>query len=230
MVKLQSKYMNNQKVWFTSDTHFNHGNIIRYSARPFNSTEEMDRVLIDNINNSVQANDILYHLGDFAWSRGLTAKEFINQAQSYRNSINCKTIHLITGNHDPRYSDGRVKKEFAEIFNSACELKNIRFMINDEKHSAMLCHYCMTVWDSSHYGRWHLYGHSHYTLADNPNSLSMDVGVDAAAAILSEVTQEDIKNKLTSNLKPENYRPLSAEEIANIMSTKNFNTIERSGQ
>lgn len=219
--------MNTQKTWFTADTHFNHANIIKYSSRPFKDVEEMDSTLIENINNCVNPNDTLYHLGDFAWSWGLTTAEFMEKAQNYRNSINCRNVHLITGNHDPRYHDGRINKSFAKIFQSSCELKNIRFTVNGEKRSAMLCHYSMTVWDNSHYGRWNLYGHSHYMLPDNPDILSIDVGVDAVAARLVGITHQDIKNGAGIHLKPENYRPISAEEIDIIMKTKNFKPIER---
>lgn len=42
----------------------------------------------------------------------------------------------------------------------------------------VLCHYAMRVWDQSHYGTWHLHGHSHGTLPDIKEMLSCDVGVD----------------------------------------------------
>ena len=41
------------RVFFTSDTHFNHTNIIRYCDRPFKSTDEMNEKLIGNWNSAV---------------------------------------------------------------------------------------------------------------------------------------------------------------------------------
>jgi len=37
----------------------------------------------------------------------------------------------------------------------------------------------MRVWHHSSRGVWHLYGHSHGNLKDDPTSLSIDVGVDS---------------------------------------------------
>jgi hypothetical protein len=42
----------------------------------------------------------------------------------------------------------------------------------------VICHYAVRVWNRSHHGAWHLYGHSHGNIPDTPTSLSMDVGVD----------------------------------------------------
>jgi len=81
-------------TWFTSDTHFGHANIIRYSNRPYDTTEEHDEALIANWNFSVQPNDEVYHLGDFS---------FGNKAMEILPRLN-GIIHLIKGNHDHRLS------------------------------------------------------------------------------------------------------------------------------
>lgn len=47
-------------IWFTSDTHFGHKNIIDYSNRPFSSVEEMNEVLINNCNERVSNDDEIY--------------------------------------------------------------------------------------------------------------------------------------------------------------------------
>ena len=53
------------KVFFTSDTHFYHGNIIRFCNRPFKDVEMMNETIISNWNNTVGQDDIVFHLGDF---------------------------------------------------------------------------------------------------------------------------------------------------------------------
>ncbi len=59
-----------EKVWFISDIHFDHANIIKYCSRPFKSTEEMNTTIGRNWNNTIVPNDVVYFLGDMAFGRG----------------------------------------------------------------------------------------------------------------------------------------------------------------
>lgn len=79
-------------TWFISDTHFAHRNILEYEkdSRPFNSIEEMNEALICNWNKTVNATDIVYHVGDFAFGRkNIEFAKFLNGKK-----------RLILGNHD----------------------------------------------------------------------------------------------------------------------------------
>ena len=62
------KINNSSEVFFTSDTHFSHYNIINYCARPFKDKNDMDEQLINNWNAVVPENGVVFHLGDFKWS------------------------------------------------------------------------------------------------------------------------------------------------------------------
>lgn len=178
-------------VWFTADTHFGHANIIRHCNRPFGSVQEMDDALIASINAHVAPADTLYHLGDFAF-RG-------NDPAVYRGRIHCRSVVLILGNHDPQTLAGAVKPEFAALFSGVHSLLRINAVVAGQPRRIMLCHYAMRVWDKVHYGSWHLFGHSHGTLADDPNLRSWDVGVDANG-----------------------YAPVSLAAVAEIMARKQF--------
>lgn len=79
------------EIFFTSDTHFWHKNIIEYSCRPYNSIEDMNEDFIDKWNSIVRRGDIIYHLGDFALCDRIKA-EFV------RDRL-VGTIRLIRGNH-----------------------------------------------------------------------------------------------------------------------------------
>jgi len=80
----------NRKIFIISDTHFFHGNIIKYCNRPFNNYEEMNDELVKRWNSVVGENDVVLHLGDFA---------FKGKAKLIRPKLN-GIIILIRGNHD----------------------------------------------------------------------------------------------------------------------------------
>lgn len=151
-------------MFFISDTHFKHGNIIKYCNRPFSSVEEMDEAMIENWNEVVRPNDTVYHLGDFMFARGYKASE---QIADYASRLNGK-IHLILGNHD-HLRDCLNSKAFESI--------NTLLKMRHDNQKIILCHYALRVWDCAHHGAWHLYGHSHGTLPDI-GGLTFDVGVD----------------------------------------------------
>lgn len=150
-----------RNVWFTSDFHFGHFNIIRYCNRPFGTTQGMDDVLAERVNACAKANDVLYFLGDFC----IGSEE---RVAAYRKRLACKTIHFIEGNHD------KTTRKQQQLFNSWGVLSEV----NVANQRSVLCHYAMRVWPQHAQGAWHLYGHSHANLPDEPFSLSMDVGVD----------------------------------------------------
>ncbi len=83
------------KRFVIADTHFGHGNIIKYENRPFESTIEMDNKIIDYWNEVVTNEDLVYILGDFTLS---TRKEVI---RNLVNKLNGKKI-LVMGNHDTK--------------------------------------------------------------------------------------------------------------------------------
>lgn len=97
-----------EKIWVTSDTHFNHANIIRYCARPYADTEEMNKDLIKRWNAIVRPQDIVYHLGDF----GMGNKEAISK---WRRALNGK-IKLIKGNHDDHSNQWYRDCGFDEVY------------------------------------------------------------------------------------------------------------------
>ncbi len=80
----------------------------------------------------------------------------------------CRTIHFTEGNHD------KTARKLQHLFASWETLSEI----NVVKQRIVLCHYAMRVWPHHAQGAWHLYGHSHGNLPDEPLSLSLDVGVD----------------------------------------------------
>jgi calcineurin-like phosphoesterase family protein len=147
-------------IWFSADYHLSHKNIIKYCDRPFKDIEEMDKTILNNLEDSVKSKDILYYLGD------LTFK--LNVAQAFFNEFEDIEIHYIIGNHDNEEVLNTVKKY--------CKSIAALMDINIKEISITLCHYAMRVWNKSHLNAWQLYGHSHANLL--PIGKQYDVGVD----------------------------------------------------
>lgn len=150
----------------------------------------MDEALISNWNERVRPGDRVYHGGDLSFHRDRDRTDAILDRLHGQ-------IHLVEGNHDAKRL-GYYRHRLASLDT----LKEIR--IDGQK--IVICHYALRVWNRSHLGAWHLYGHSHGNLADDPNSLSMDMGVD-----------------------PNDYRPLSMDDVAAHMATKTWVPVDHHG-
>jgi len=153
-------------ILFTADHHYGHNNIIRFQDRPFESVHEMNLEMTQRWNAVVKPEDTVYHLGDFSWNPR-TAREALNRLNG--------TIHLVEANHE------HAALKFRDRFASVSPLMEVQVPDPDAPRGTqliVLCHFAMRVWNKSHWGSWHLYGHSHGKLADLPESLSFDVGVD----------------------------------------------------
>ena len=159
-----------ERLFFTSDTHFGHRNIIKYCQRPFSCIEEMDDALIANWNRVVGKDDIIFHLGDFAmggsaeWSRLL-------------QKLNGK-IYLILGNHDLK----TIGAGFSRLEGVAMQM-----LINVKGQIIYLNHYPFLCYGGAYRNTWQLYGHVHTCHAnkglDVPRlkmlmPMQYDVGVD----------------------------------------------------
>lgn len=158
-------------VWFTSDTHFGHANVLKFKARPWKTVEEMDGGLVRSINTWVRPEDDLYVLGDFSYKISAEA------AAAVRGRIRCRRVHLVPGNHDKDWTDGRVAGAFI-VERDVAKLKS-------GGRKLVLCHYPLMDLPSMSHGSILLHGHIHSTgPAYNDANLAqgiyrMDVGVDA---------------------------------------------------
>ena len=148
-------------IWITSDTHFNHRNIIKYCSRPFSSVEEMDEALIDRWNILVKPKDTIYHLGDFTLEKS---------ADEYLDRLNGKIL-FIPGSHD-----SWLKKIDLDKYRKKLEILPLYKSIKVCGERVVMCHYPMASWEASFHGSIHFHGHSHGKMEKISNRF--DVGVD----------------------------------------------------
>jgi len=222
-------------VFFTADTHFGHGNIMKYCRRPGFSDWEQEKFEAYCAGEDKGLDR--HEMGglDFKVSR-----ESVERMDKYLldgiNAIvgeNDTLWHLgdfCFGNDKQYYNIARAYRDrikcrnvhivwgnhdddkIADLFSSDERLETVRV----EGQKIECCHYAMAVWDKSHRGTWQLYGHSHSNAEPWLDRVmvgrrAIDVGVDNAAKILGS------------------YRPFSFEELKKIMDNRKGCCIDHHG-
>ena len=176
------------KYFFSSDWHLNHANIIKYDKRPFATVEQMNATIISNYNSIVTPDDEFYFLGDFCMGdRSMT--------EGYLQQLNGKKF-FIAGDHD--------KQKTIELFKKYGTYLGRKADIVIDRCLITLSHFPLETWAGMQHGSWLLHGHSHHNVPDNPNRLSMDMGINGW-----------------------NYKPVSFEEIEKKMHSR-INTMQDS--
>ena len=157
----------NCNIFFTSDTHFHHTNVIKYCTRPFTTRKGdeiipdvnwMNREMTRRWNEAVSPLDTVYHLGDFAMgSSSLLAPT--------RRKLNGKII-LIKGNHD-RSVQALLNAGFDQVYNQLnMELDGVKLYL----------HHQPEVKERWNQATIHLCGHVHEKWRRKGNMIN--VGVD----------------------------------------------------
>lgn len=162
------------KRFFSSDFHFFHDRVVKYSNRPWSALEQTEK-LVEIWNNQVKDCDEVYHLGDFAFIRN---KKGIDKLKNLLHRLNGKK-HFILGNHCDREVWSLIDQDLT-LNVSVKEYDKIKI----DNHKVILFHYALRTWDSSRYGSFNLYGHSHGELP--PIGKQLDVGIDNSIKVLGE--------------------------------------------
>ena len=167
-------------IYFTSDLHFYHENILKLASRPFSNADEMNSALIKNWNARVNPPDEVYILGDVTLKGGAHAAAALAQLNGRK--------YLVKGNHDHYTSKANFDKNIFEWVKDYHELKY-------QNEFFILFHYPIDDWNQRYHGSINLHGHLHSNMEYNQRSLAdnirrYDVGVDANN--MSPVSIEEI--------------------------------------
>ena len=133
-------------IYYTSDLHFGHKNVIAFDHRPFADTDEMDHYIIGQWNKRVQKEDTVYILGDFCYCSQKPAEWYLLQLNGYKI--------LIIGNHDRHILQNPEAMKYFEEFRPMMHVK-------DGNKQICLCHFPIAEWNGYFHGSWHIYGHIH---------------------------------------------------------------------
>lgn len=194
---LTIKIEEGSEVFFTSDLHFRHGNIIKYCKRPFETVQDQTEKLIENWNKTVPDTATVFILGDFAFATK-------NQWRGFLNKMTGKK-YLILGNHD-RHEDIPT-----EMFEDVVDLAKVSIKIKDhEWKTFILSHRPILCWEGSNDGSIMLYGHVH--TCTNPE---VDETID------SELVKLMPKNSWDVGVDNNNYTPVSVHEVLEKINNKN---------
>lgn len=164
------------------------------AGRPFDSIEEHNAAIQDNINQDVGPKDTLVILGDVAFGSATRLAKWFDD-------LRCKNICLVYGNHDDTVKT-LVKRE-PKRFRRVGDVLEFKIPYANAQVHVFCSHYAHRVWNKSHWGSYHVYGHSHGSLPDDPNARSMDVGVDT-----------------------NRYRPWKLEDITERLDLRKFNPVD----
>jgi len=176
------KYNDGSKIFFTSDNHFHHENIMKFCHRPFETIQEQDQTLIENWNKVVPQDGLVFHLGDFAWG-GYQAWKKV------REQLNGEII-LIKGNHDLK-NGPQSNQQYDSLF----KLHTQQMKIEIEGRKLYLNHFPFLCYGGTYRDKNGLvfqpFGHCHISNVNNRNtgkdfnrcidmlfSTQYDVGVD----------------------------------------------------
>ena len=143
-------------LYFSSDQHFFHHNVINMCNRPFADLDEMHHVLINNWNSVVGKLDEVYILGDFSFKgSGAEVNDVLKQLKGKK--------YLIRGNHEKYLSDSNFDMTAFEWVKDyeVISYKDARFI---------LFHYPILEWAHYHRKSIHLHGHVH----NNSSHISED--------------------------------------------------------
>ena len=204
--------MEKYKVWFISDLHFTHANILYFKpkrrALAGMSLEHLqkdkqdamdihDKWLINLWNEQVDKHDVVYILGDLCLGNKERTRKILSRLNGKK--------YLIIGNHDKSCNGLENYFEWTgQIKEAKFTHEMFPFIDVNETFCVEMCHFPMIAWNRRPHGTVHLHGHVHGTLDlinEKSEELRMDVGLDGSFANYSLVSLEKLYKYMREKIK-----------------------------
>lgn len=196
-----------QNIFFISDLHVGHKNVIKFDGRPFADVDEMHIEMIKRWNEVVGDDDIVYYLGDLAFARDELTKWFI---YSLKGKIN-----FILGNHDKMRDIVKLGRwENVHEYGTEINVKDedsIGSRGSNGYQRIIMSHYPILSWNKAHYGSWHLHGHCHGSLMKSQQDYYKRKVMDVGCNVID-------------------YTPISYEKVKGIMVKKSISAVDHHGE
>lgn len=190
------------KIFITSDQHFFHYNIIEYCDRPFQDEYEMNEVMLNNWNETVNQEDVVFHLGD------LTAgiKERYDEVSDLVKKLNGKK-YLIKGNHDHFSNKWYKNHDFIDVLEykviNNVFLLHYPIFINNSYLSAKIQKFyslCENIYYEEEC-KYLIHGHSHIYHSTLKNTFNVSVDLHDFRPVLVDEIFEFFKENTTQKEK-----------------------------
>lgn len=177
-----------RRIYFTSDWHIGHANVLEFDQRPFKDLDHMHRVLINNYNATVGPEDLCYFLGDIGLGKGDIVASVIQQLNGIKVCV--------LGNHDKGATAMR-RFGFDVVVNMAaievagrmvtmthCPLRgvwreDVSKMKNSQPGESWHKEFKHLMFSIPDFGQYHLHGHTHKVPEERILDRQFDVGVRA---------------------------------------------------
>jgi calcineurin-like phosphoesterase family protein len=143
------------------------------TTRPYKTTEEMNKHLIESWNSVVTKEDVVYHLGDFAFTKNP------RELNEFFYALNGEK-HLVVGNHDG-----------SAILNLPWKSVSDYKLLMHNNQKVVLFHYPIMAgqWDAAHHGSILVHSHVHGAPQYKEPVRAIDVGVDAIGPVPISIDQ-----------------------------------------
>ena len=139
-------FQSSKNIWFTSDLHFGHANIMKYEGRPFKDVYEMNEFMLNRWNALIKPDDIVFILGDIMFGGAEVFERIFPKLNGKK--------YLIMGNHDYK----NVRERYKECF----EAVHTKMFISIDGQAIILNHEPLMCFGGQLTNRvWHFFGHVH---------------------------------------------------------------------
>ena len=200
-----------RKVWFMSDLHYNHENILWINKKTrghFQDITQMNQYILKELKEKVNKEvDILFDLGDLIWKEGPAEVELFSKLLPVRS-------HRVMGNHD-----GKNLGAWGKTWKGVYDLLDLIIKKDGEDIRLTLSHYPILDWNHRYRGAWNLHGHCHGgvdKLNEESGELRLDIGFDSDIATRTGsflVSFEDVLTEMKKKVGGKNFRDWSKERF-----------------
>lgn len=173
-----------RNLYFMSDLHYGHQNILSIDKRPYQTIEEMNEYIRRELSTKLRKTDVLFDLGDLFW-KSVNIKE----AREVLDSIPCNSKFKVVGNHDPykHYLTEEIGQtnNLCDRFKLVADLFDIHVKYEGVEYLVSLSHYPILDWNHMYQGGIHIYGHTHGhtdSWVSRNSRLMIDIGFSASLA------------------------------------------------